>query len=465
VAGALGRRVTRLAGRDVWAAPPGAPDAVVRGFTLEVEPGEWVALHGPNGGGKSTLALAMAGLWPVRRGTVMLDGRPLGPGADPATRAGIAAVLQDPPSQLLADTVADELALVGRNLGIPEDEVARRVGRLAAALGLTDALAGDPRALSAGGQQCALLGAALVAAPRVLVADEAGAHLDAGARARVLGLLRDEVQRGLAVIWVTQDPTEIAAADRSIAVGDELPSPWAPPAVPAPSADPGSGALTIEISPPETARGPRIAVARRRVLEVAARGVTALVGPNGAGKSVLLAAAAGAAPHPQVRISWARAPAQPPLLASQFPEQEIFQEQVLDEMAWAAIQRGSPPDRARADASAILEALGLGVAFGRRRVWSLSGGEKRLVQVGGALVTPAGLLLLDEPTAGIDPGRKKALGALVAQRSREIPVMVAGQDAGWLDEIGARLMPLGPETPESAKSQQKSGLTEPCGRA
>jgi hypothetical protein len=43
--------------------------------------------------------------------------------------------------------------------------------------------------------------------------------------------------------------------------------------------------------------------------------------------------------------------------------------------------------------------------------------------------------------------------------------MVAGQDVGWLEEIGARLMPLATESPEFAKSQQKSGLTEPCGRA
>jgi ABC-type multidrug transport system ATPase subunit len=67
-----------------------------------------------------------------------------------------------------------------------------------------------------------------------------------------------------------------------------------------------------------------------------------------------------------------------------------------------------------------------------RRCWGLSGGEKRLVQVIGALIAPAGLLCLDEPTAGLDSLRRTALGGLISSRAQAGPVLVASQDAAWI---------------------------------
>src|SRR6186997_1818969 len=96
-----------LDARDLWLAPPGAPEDVVRGVSLEVARGERVALTGPNGGGKSTLALALAGLLTPRRGTVRWAGAALEPASRLRTGAPIAVVLQDPSTQLLASTVAD----------------------------------------------------------------------------------------------------------------------------------------------------------------------------------------------------------------------------------------------------------------------------------------------------------------------------------------------------------------------
>jgi energy-coupling factor transporter ATP-binding protein EcfA2 len=433
--------MSALIARDVWAAPPGAPDPAVRGFSLRVDAGEWVALHGPNGGGKTTLAMVLAGLWPARRGTVEFAGRPLAPGGPPGAREAVATLLQDPSVQLLEDSVAAELALAARNLGRPEPEVARAVTRVARALGLDGDLGRDPRTLSAGRQQLVLAGAALAAEPALLVADEPGAHLDAEARARLLEAVRGRAARGLAVVWVTQDPAERAAAARVVEVGGGSAVPrrcGGQEAGGGPGAPAGPPALVLEVAPADGRAGPRVDVAGPLRIEVAAHGVTALEGPNGAGKSVLLAVATGALETGQVAVRRPLAPQAPPLLATQYPEREIFQEHVLDEMCWAAVQRGMPPAAARAAARGVLEALGLPSGFGERRTWSLSGGEKRLVQVGGALIAPAGLLALDEPTAGLDPDRREALAGLVLQRCREIPVMVASQDAGWLDRFGAR---------------------------
>jgi energy-coupling factor transporter ATP-binding protein EcfA2 len=89
-----------------------------------------------------------------------------------------------------------------------------------------------------------------------------------------------------------------------------------------------------------------------------------------------------------------------------------------------------------------------------RRAFDLSAGEKRLVQSVAALVAPASVLLLDEPTAGLDPWRRTALAALVSDRASRRPVVVASQDAEWLERLGARmhLVGDGPSRRESSNS-------------
>src|ERR1044071_4136612 len=104
-----------LAADRVWTAPPGHGGAPpVRDWKLAIDRGDWGAVTGPNGGGKTTLALTLAGLWPARSGTVTLDGHPFGPGAPPELRARVAVVLQDPGHQILQRPVLDELAFGAR---------------------------------------------------------------------------------------------------------------------------------------------------------------------------------------------------------------------------------------------------------------------------------------------------------------------------------------------------------------
>jgi len=190
--------------------------------------------------------------------------------------------------------------------------------------------------------------------------------------------------------------------------------------------------------------GPRIRATRAVEIRLGARGVTALVGPNGAGKSVLLAAAAGLEVIAQVRVHWVAPPAHPPIMALQYPELQVFEDRVADEIVFAAVARGLDRPVALAAAARHLRSMGLDPErLLARRTWTLSTGEKRLVEVIGALIAPSSLVVLDEPTAGLDAGRRAALVRLVQCRAASDPVLVASQDVDWVSRVGARCYPLG----------------------
>jgi len=223
-------------------------------------------------------------------------------------------------------------------------------------------------------------------------------------------------------------------------------------------------ALRIAVAPWGGGDGPHVRCERPLEIEVPERGVTALVGGNGSGKSVLLSVLAGLLDLPQVV---AAGPPQvlAPILAAQYPELQIFEERVADEVVFAAVSRGTQQAEALARAAGLFERLGLPSGpFLQRRCWSLAAGEKRLLQAAGALIAPASLVLLDEPTAGLDPARRLALAAIVRERAASGPVVIASQDEAWLARVGAHIQPLEDEPAAAPKPQRKNGLTEACPR-
>ncbi len=227
-----------LAASGVWvpgrepAAPariPAAPVPLVRAEDLAVgrargtvvadtvgvglRAGRVTALTGPNGGGKSTLALTLGGLLPPLAGRVLAEaGLAGGLGADPAAwrsrelAARIGTVFQDPEHQFLVGTVRQELEVGPRAVGMDPAETARRVDELLVRLRLDGLARANPFTLSGGEKRRLSVATALATAPRLLVLDEPTFGQDARTWAELVALLAELVDReGVGVLAVTHD--------------------------------------------------------------------------------------------------------------------------------------------------------------------------------------------------------------------------------------------------------------------
>ncbi len=186
---------------------------VVRaGIDLRVPAGAASVITGPNGVGKSTLALTLAGLLPENAGTVEAVGLPPGRRGtrpsrwrSPELLTRIGTVFQDPEHQFLTATVRDELAVGPRALKLPADEVDALVDDLLERLGLTALARANPFTLSGGQKRRLSVGTVLATAPDVVVLDEPTFGQDRRGWASVVGLLQEQIRSGRTVIAVTHD--------------------------------------------------------------------------------------------------------------------------------------------------------------------------------------------------------------------------------------------------------------------
>jgi energy-coupling factor transport system ATP-binding protein len=412
----------------------GAP--VLDGISLEIADGEHVALLGPSGSGKSTLLRSLAGLVPHFHGGVFA-GRVVVGGADtretePARLVGtVATVFQDPEDQAVMARVANEVAFGLENVGVEPDAIWPRVEEALETVGAGH-LADRPVAeLSAGELQRVCLASALALRPRLLLLDEPTSQLDPeGADA-----FFDLVERlPCAVVVSEQRPARpLARADRVIFMdGGRV-------VLDAPRA---AAVAWLEANRPLylplpsdvvcDVRGVSFAYGERPVLDAASlevrRGeIVAVTGPNGVGKTTLakiacglLAPDAGVATHGRAAF------------LTQDPGRHLVTERVLDEVAL-----GSDATRARAQ----LERLGL-AASADRHPRDLSVGERERLVLAAVLATEPELLVLDEPTRGVDPERKVELAALLRADAPKRGTIVVTHDLPWASLVADRVIAL-----------------------
>ena len=193
-------------------------------MSLTVHRGEFLGLAGHTGSGKSTLVQHLNGLIRLQEGSVRALGLNLSNKKDAAAvKAKVGVVFQYPERQLFAETVAQDVAFGPHNLGLPQDEVDRRVESSLARVGLDLAAVGDksPFELSGGQQRRVAFAGVLAMEPEVLVLDEPMAGLDPAARRDFLELIDRLHREGLTVVMVSHSMDDLANCCDRIVVMNE----------------------------------------------------------------------------------------------------------------------------------------------------------------------------------------------------------------------------------------------------
>jgi energy-coupling factor transport system ATP-binding protein len=477
---------------------PGGQRLVLRGATFAVPEGELVLVVGPTGAGKSTLLRCINGLVPhfsggTLHGRVVVEGRDtrVNRPRDLADLVGF--VVQDPASSFVTETVEEELAYGMEAMGLDAAAMRRRVEETLDLLGLADVRGRPLRDLSGGQQQRVAIGAVLAAGPRILVLDEPTSALDPVAAEDVLATLHRLVHDLGITVVVAEHRLErvIHHADRVLLLVDGRVSPLLDPAeamVHSPVYPPVIGlgralewrplplsvrdarrrasglrdSLThpaeaaVESRPPAEPIGQvaRLSVRRGQVvalrsvdLSVRPGEVVVLMGRNGAGKSTLLASLVGQLrpTSGSVRLQGldpTRAePAQVVRHAGLVPQDPgllLYAESVAEELAGADRDFGLPAGTAQG----VLERIAPGVRLGQHP-GDLSEGQRISLALAVILASRPPLVLLDEPTRGLDYAAKARLVAVLRELAAGgHAVIVATHDVELAAEVASRVVIL-----------------------
>ena len=412
----------------------GAP--VLRDVSLTVAEGEHIALLGPSGSGKSSLLRALAGLVPHFHGGVFsgavvvagLDTRETRPGLLAGT---VASVFQDPEDQIVMARVANEVAFGLENLGTEPAEIWSRVDEALALVGVEHLSGRQTAELSGGELQRVALASALALRPRLLLLDEPTSQLDPAAADAFFEIVE---QLPCAVVVSEQRPARpLAHVDRVLFMDEGkivLDAPreeaisWL--AEQRPLYLPHEPELACSVQDVSFSYG-ETRVLDRVSLQVRRGEIVALTGPNGAGKTTLALIACGLLEASAGVVEHGRA-----AYLAQDPGRHVITERVLDEVAI-----GAGEDRAHI----ALERLGL-AAYADRHPRDLSVGERERLALAAVIALEPELLVLDEPTRGVDPERKAELARLLRAEAPTRGTIVVTHDLPWAAEVADRVVEL-----------------------
>ena len=188
----------------------------VKNVSLSIDEGEFFVLLGHNGSGKSTLAKLVNGFLSPEEGTVTVAGYDASDEEHTFdVRSTVGMVFQNPDNQMVASIIEDDIAFGCENLGVPSDEIRRRVDEALALVGMTEYKTGTPFKLSGGQKQRIAIAAILAMRPKVLILDESTSMLDPEGRSEVLATVtRLNKELGMTVLWITHYMDEAIFADR-----------------------------------------------------------------------------------------------------------------------------------------------------------------------------------------------------------------------------------------------------------
>lgn len=195
------------------------------GVNITIDKGEFVAVVGRNGSGKSTFAKLLNLVLEPTGGDIYIDGKQVT--ADMTDddmldlRRRVGMVFQNPDNQLVATIVEEDVAFGPENLGVPSAQIRERVDHALAVTGMTEYARHEPHRLSGGQKQRVAIAGIIAMMPECKIFDESTAMLDPAGRAEVLGVMEKLVrENGITVINITHLMNEAAKADRIIVIND-----------------------------------------------------------------------------------------------------------------------------------------------------------------------------------------------------------------------------------------------------
>ncbi|MDH6194873.1 energy-coupling factor transporter ATP-binding protein EcfA2 [Mycobacterium frederiksbergense] len=428
---------------DVRFRYPGVDHDALGPVSMELQPGEHVAVTGPNGSGKTTLMLMLAGRRPTSGGIERAGAVGLG------RIGGTAVVMQHPESQVLGTRVADDVVW-----GLPPGTTTD-VERLLAEVGLDGLAERDTGGLSGGELQRLAVAGALAREPSLLIADEVTSMVDQQGRDTLMKVLSGLTEHHrMSLVHITHYNDEADSADRTVALSgnggtadntDMVQTSAVPVAVTA-AAQTGAPVLELTGVGHQYANGtPWAKTALRDITFTVHEGDGVLVhGLNGSGKSTLAWIMAGLTVPTYGACLLDGVPVAQQVgsvaLSFQAARLQLMRSTVGHEIASTA--GFSARDRGRIGAA--LEMVGLDPAMAKRRIDQLSGGQMRRVVLAGLLARSPRALILDEPLAGLDAASQRGLLRLLEdlRRNNGLTVVVISHDFTGLEGLCPRTLHL-----------------------
>lgn len=445
----------------------GPQPPALRNISLTVRTGEFVLLVGQSGSGKSTLLRCIDGLVPhAHRGR--MEGRVIVAGMDTRRHQvcelarKVGTVFQNPEHQLFSEEVESELAFGPEQLGIEAELIGERVVRAVEETGIGNLMDRKVDELSWGERQRLAIASVLAMEPEILLLDEPISGLDEdGAHRLVATLTHLNREEGLTVIIAEHrfehflsTCTRTVALDEGAIVYDGSPEGFVrekaasqaltETRIAGPSEPPLLTFEDLSYTYPGKTRPALDGVS----LTVGAGEVVVLTGPNGSGKTTLLRHANGLLQPDRGRvIAGGRDIAGRPVAEvaaevgylPQHTDAQLFAETVGEEIAFAPENLGFSEEQKEDCTARAMDALGL-TAIGRdARPLALSVGEKQRVAIASILSMETSVVVLDEPTLGLDAERKKKLAAVLRKYAAEgRGVLVSTHDRQFAAMLGGR---------------------------
>ncbi len=481
---------------------PGTSQPVLQDLSLTVKEGEFLLVIGPSGSGKSTLLRCLNGLVPHFYGG-QFAGEVRVCGQDPVAAEPrhmsryVGFVFQDPEAQFVVDAVEDELVFVMENHAVPQATMRKRVEEVIDQLDIAHLRQRRVSTLSGGEKQRVAIAAVLTLQPKVLVLDEPTSQLDPQAAEEVLhALVRLNRDLGLTIVLSEHRLERVAQyADRMLYLPGNGGSPllgtprqvlgrvdltpplvtlgkalgWHPLPLTLKEARPHARAFRPPIQSSDLSTfqpsdiptfWPSIQVRnvwyayngadalRGVTLDIVSGEFVALMGRNGAGKTTLLKQMVGLLRPKQGRVKVmgldTRQADQQAIIAHvgyvpQNPSALLFADTVRQELDFTRQSRGM----AQGGYEKLLETLGL-TSHAERYPRDLSVGERQRVALAAVLVANPEIILLDEPTRGLDYYQKEALAAfLKGERAQGRTVIMATHDVELAAACADRVILLG----------------------